>query len=98
MGHSTTTEAGQTSHGETSRPRVSLEELPPVETTHWVVGRKAIVVHAVMDNVISADDACARYGLSTEEFESWYRLVERHGTPGLRCTRLQEYRDASRRV
>ena len=45
--------------------------------------------------LLTLEDACKRYHLSVEEFLSWQRLIERHGLPGLRATRLQDYRDAA---
>lgn len=69
-----------------------LEELPPPETKRWVIRRKAAVVAAVRRGVLTLEDACKRYRLSAEEFTSWQRLIERHGLPGLRTTRLQDYR------
>ncbi len=67
-------------------------ELPSVNTKRWVIRRKAAVVTAVNTGVLSLDDACARYKLSIEEFHAWCSLVERHGPPGLRVTRLHSYR------
>jgi hypothetical protein len=75
---------------------VSLENLPPPDTKRWVIRRKAEVVAAVRAGVISLEDACARYTLSVEEFLSWQRLVDSHGLPGLRVTRLQDYRSLGR--
>ena len=74
----------------------SLESLPPPDTKRWVIRRKAEVVAAVRAGVISLEDACKRYTLSVEEFLSWQRLVDSHGLPGLRVTRLQDYRGAAR--
>ena len=74
----------------------SIENLPPVDTKRWVIRRKAEVVAAVRAGVISLEDACKRYTLSVEEFLSWQRLVDSHGLPGLRVTRLQDYRGGSR--
>jgi hypothetical protein len=73
-------------------PRLSLADLPPVNTTRWVTRRKAAVIAAVREGVLTLDDACKRYQLSVEEFNSWQRLVERHGLAGLRATRIQDYR------
>jgi len=70
-----------------------LADLPPPETKRWVIRRKAAVVAAVRRGVLSLEDACKRYRLSVEEFSSWQRLIERHGLPGLRTTRLQDYRE-----
>jgi hypothetical protein len=72
---------------------LSLADLPPPETKRWVIRRKAAVVTAVRRGVLTLEDACKRYRLSVEEFTSWQRLIERHGLPGLRTTRLQDYRD-----
>jgi len=73
-------------------PALTLAELPPANTTRWVTRRKAAVVAAVREGLITLDDACRRYQLSVEEFTSWQRLVDRHGLPGLRATRIQDYR------
>jgi hypothetical protein len=71
-----------------------LVELPPADTKRWVVRRKAIVVSAVRNGLISLEDACRRYRISLEEFVAWQRAIDRHGVPGLRVTRIQIYRDA----
>lgn len=70
----------------------SLDHLPPPNTKRWVIRRKAAVVGAVRAGLLTLEDACQRYHLSVEEFLSWQRLIERHGLPGLRATRLQDYR------
>jgi len=77
-------------------PVLSLDSLPPSETKRWVIRRKAVVVAAVRAGVISLEDACRRYTLSIEEFLAWQRLVDSHGLPGLRVTRLQDYRSLNR--
>lgn len=76
---------------------LTLDSLPPPNTTRWVVRRKAEVVAAVNGGLLSVDDACARYNLTVEEFAGWQRAVDRNGMPGLRVTRLQQYRDVFER-
>ncbi|MFC3711897.1 DUF1153 domain-containing protein [Sphingoaurantiacus capsulatus] len=71
---------------------LTLDSLPPPDTTRWVVRRKAEVVAAVTGGLLTADEACERYNLSFEEFASWQRAVDRAGMPGLRVTRVQHYR------
>ncbi len=71
---------------------LSLDTLPPADTQRWVVRRKAEVVAAVTGGLLTAEEACARYSLSDEEFESWRAAVDRNGLPGLRVTRVQHYR------
>jgi len=71
---------------------LTLDSLPPPETTRWVVRRKAEVVAAVNGGLLSVDEVCARYNLTVEEFASWQRAIDRSGMPGLRVTRIQHYR------
>lgn len=71
---------------------LTLESLPPIGTTRWVVRRKAEVVAAVNGGLLSVDEVCERYGLTLEEFASWQRAIDRSGMPGLRVTRIQHYK------
>ncbi|MEX6725083.1 CtrA inhibitor SciP [Parapedomonas caeni] len=71
---------------------LSLDNLPPADTTRWVVRRKAEVVAAVKGGLLTIEEACGRYNLSVEEYLSWQRAVEKNGMPGLRVTRVQHYR------
>lgn len=70
-----------------------MSDLPPPETERWVARRKAQVVGAVREGRLTLDAACERYRLSPEEFLAWERMIDRHGLPGLRVTRLQRYRN-----
>lgn len=74
---------------------MTIDDLPPPDTTRWVIRRKAQVVAGVRGGLISLEEACERYKLSIEEFISWQRLIDRHGLQGLRVTRTQKYRDDS---
>jgi hypothetical protein len=47
----------------------------------------------VSGGLLTVDEACQRYTLSLEEFTSWQRAVDRSGMPGLRVTRIKQYRD-----
>ncbi|GIX17466.1 MAG: hypothetical protein KatS3mg119_1652 [Rhodothalassiaceae bacterium] len=82
--------------GPTGEP-LTLEDLPPPDTKRWVIRRKAEVVAAVRGGLITLEEACRRYALSVEEFLSWQRAIDRNGLPGLRVTRVQEYRARERR-
>jgi len=74
-----------------SRDRDRFADLPPPDTDRWVPRRKAQVVAAVDRGVLTAEEACERYGLTIEEFESWEQLAKKHGSQGLRVTLLQKY-------
>ena len=69
-----------------------LSRLPSPDTQRWVVRRKAQVVAAVRNGLLTFNEACERYRLSEEEFHSWINLLDHHGVRGLRATRMQEYR------
>jgi hypothetical protein len=70
-----------------------MGDLPPPNTTRWVVRRKAAVVTAVRSGKITMEEALRRYQLTEEEFLSWQRAFEGHGLAGLRATRIQQYRE-----
>ncbi len=74
-----------------------LNHLPPTSTKRWVTRRKAQVVAAVRNGLLTFNEACERYRLSEEEFHSWMNLLDHHGVMGLRATRMQEYRPADAR-
>jgi len=78
--------------GPTGGP-LTEDDLPPPDTKRWVIRRKAEVVAAVRGGLITLEEACRRYSLSVEEFLSWQRAIDRNGLPGLRITRVQDYRE-----
>ena len=71
---------------------LTIADLPPPSTKRWVIRRKAEVVAAVRGGLLSFDDACDRYGITSEEFLAWQKAIENHGMAGLRTTRIQQYR------
>jgi len=73
------------------------DDLPPPNTTRWVVRREAAVVTAVRSGRISLEEALRRGQLTEEEYCAWERVFEKHGLSGLRATRLQQYRPRQRR-
>jgi hypothetical protein len=77
--------------GPTGAP-LTLADLPPANTQRWVIRRKAEVVTAVRGGLLTLEDACARYRLTTDEFLSWQKAIDRWGMAGLRTTRIQQYR------
>ncbi|MBL8158548.1 DUF1153 domain-containing protein [bacterium] len=72
---------------------ITIADLPSPDTKRWVIKKKAIVVAAVSGGLLTIAEACERYSLSLEEFLAWKRAIEKHGTPGLRSTKLQQYRN-----
>ena len=78
--------------GPTGTP-LTLSDLPPANTQRWVIRRKAEVVAAVNGGLLTIDEVCDRYGLTIEEFTSWQRAIDRVGMPGLRVTRIQQYKE-----
>jgi hypothetical protein len=66
-------------------------DLPPTNTTRWVIRRKAVVVGAVESGMISLDDACLRYSLSVEELTAWRQALKEFGPAGLKTTKTHQY-------
>ena len=71
---------------------LTLADLPPRTTKRWVIRRKAEVVAAVRGGLLTLEEACDRYQLTMEEFLGWQKAIDQHGLPGLRATRVQDYR------
>lgn len=71
---------------------LTLADLPPRDTGRWVIRRKAEVVAAVRGGLLTLEEACERYSLTTEEFQAWQKSIDQHGLAGLRTTRIQQYR------
>ena len=74
---------------------LTIDGLPPADTVRWVVRRKAQVVCAIREGLITRQDACDRYGISDVELFSWERLLEDHGPKALRATKTQRYRQTA---
>lgn len=74
---------------------LTLDTLPPPDTTRWVARRKAEIVAAVDGGLLTIDEVLKRYRLSLEEFVGWRRAMDRAGVPGLRVAWTQ--RDRSER-
>ena len=72
---------------------LTIADLPPPDTKRWVVRRKAVLVAAVRGGLLSLEEACERYTLTVDEFLSWQHAIDRYGLPGLRTTRVQDYRE-----
>ena len=71
---------------------VTTDRLPPSDTRRWVIRRKAMIVAALRQGVLTREEACERYNLSLQELQAWEDVLDRHGLRGLRVTRLREYR------
>jgi hypothetical protein len=61
---------------EASGPKAEIRPLPPADLRRWTKRQKIAVVLGVRDGVIGLEEACARYCLSKEEFQSWHPLAE----------------------
>ena len=97
--NSSSSDGGHAAHdaGHAQNAGITLDDLPPPDTKRWGIRRKAAVVSAVAGHLITQDEACRRYNLTDEEFQSWMARVNRHGVAGLRVTRLRDYREIERR-
>jgi hypothetical protein len=71
---------------------LTMADLPTPGTKRWVIRRKAEVIAAVRGGLLSLEEACSRYMLTVDEFLSWQSSIDQHGLPGLRTTRIQQFR------
>ena len=71
---------------------LTMADLPTSGTKRWVIRRKAEVIAAVRGGLLSLEEACSRYMLTVDEFLSWQSSIDQHGLPGLRTTRIQQFR------
>jgi hypothetical protein len=60
--------------------------LPQPSRIRWVAQRKAELIAAVSGGLLTMDDACLRYAISTEEFTDWERRYVQRGMNGLRVS------------
>jgi transposase-like protein len=63
-------------------------DLPRLGTKRWTPHRKASVVVGINRGIITAEEACRRYGLTQEELSAWRKAFQRYGIGGLRTTRV----------
>src|SRR6516165_9286927 len=68
----------------------------PQPKLKWTPKRKADVVKDVECGKKTIEDTLRQYQLSYEEFMAWKRDLDTHGQPGLRTTRVQQYRSKPR--
>ncbi len=75
-----------------SQLSLTIDDLPPANTKRWVSRRKATVVAGVRAGLISLEEACRRYALTEDEFNTWARNFQSYGMAGLKATRIQHFR------
>lgn len=71
---------------------VFTRDMLPPSNVRWTARRKAEVVAVVHGGMLTMDEACAMYKITTEEYDLWERAIGRAGLSGLRVTKIQEYR------
>mgnify|MGYP000035330311 CR=1 FL=1 len=87
-----TTEVKNTSFIGPTGERMTVDDLPPTNTKRWVIRRKAEVVLAVTNGLISLEDACDRYQITEDEFFSWKRALDYKGLNGLKVTKASNFK------
>ena len=71
---------------------LTLADLPSTNVKRWTIYRKAEIIAGIRGGLLSLEEACQRYKLTTEEFLSWQASIDEYGLAGLRTTRIQQYR------
>jgi hypothetical protein len=76
--------------------RLTTATLPSVRTVRWSPRRKAEIVVAVRQGLLTSDEACTLYELTEDELAEWDRLERQFGLKGLQASKLHLYRVAAR--
>ena len=74
-----------------AEPTCPIAELPSPSVGRWTVRRKAAIVTAVANGVLSPAEASRRYKLSEAELLTWQQRYAAYGLPGLRSTKHKQY-------
>src|SRR5215208_5140389 len=69
---------------------LTVADLPTPDTKRWTIRRKAEVVAAVRGGLMSLEEACRRYALNQQEFQSWQCCIDYYGLKGLQATHIGE--------
>ncbi len=70
-------------------------DLPETYATRWNAARKAAVVRAVQNGVITQRKALTTYRLSRSELASWQASFAKRGVGGLTAKRLSGQRETT---
>lgn len=71
---------------------VLTRETMPEPGRRWTPLRKAQVIYATRNGLMTIAEVCEKYTLTDEEFMGWCSLFDRHGIDGLRSNSLKLYR------
>ena len=78
-----------------NRKHITLADLPPpVGKQRWVPRKKAAIIAGIEGGLLSPDEACERYSISTEELDEWQQMFCTHGLSGLQVTKTNIFRGA----
>jgi hypothetical protein len=69
-------EPGASENEQPATRRVTRAQLPPVTTLRWTARRKATVVAAVSEGLLTHDEVYSRYQVSAEEFTLWQQVAD----------------------
>ena len=70
-----------------------IQPLPELNC-RWTATRKAQLVMAVKNGLLTEKDLKEKYAMSSDEFLSMEKSINMFGVHGLRTTLIQEYRRA----
>jgi Protein of unknown function (DUF1153) len=77
--------------------RLTIGSLPISPNQRWVASRKTEIVAAVRGGRLTLDEACERYGITSEEYLAWQDAMAHFGSDGLQVKNLQAQRRENQR-
>ena len=69
---------------------ITSNDLPPPNTTRWTANKKAIMVRAVVNDLVTLDEVLERYSMTEREFKFWVEGLAKYGKTGLKITYFQK--------
>ena len=71
---------------------LTAADLPLLNNQRWVANTKAELLAAVRGGLLTLNEACERYGITTEEYFAWRDAMARFGIAGLHEKNVQTKR------
>lgn len=62
----------------------------------WTAKRKRLLIEDVRGGLVEREAALAGHDVTLEEFAEWVLALDEHGPEGLKTTKLQLHRQATR--
>jgi len=74
--------------------QITVDSLPPANTSRWTARRKAEVIAAIHGKLITREWALKTYRWTEAELKYWEMSLAKFGLDGLKVTKVHEHRQS----